>query len=178
MWKTVGTIFAVFLPLSFLTIGGGQAIIAETQRQVVTVHHWLTQTEFVDIFAISRMSPGPGSLYITLIGWRVAGFWGAVAATMAIFGPSILLTYFIAGFWSRFENAHWQRALERGLKPVASGMILASVYVLISTLRGAPWAQGIALTSTAMLYWTRINPLLLLATGGALFLLLHEFAAV
>jgi chromate transporter len=178
MWKTVGNIFAVFLPLSFLTIGGGQAIIAETQRQVVSVHHWLTRTEFVDIFAISRMSPGPGSLYITLIGWRVAGFWGAVAATIAIFGPSILLTYVIAGFWSRFENAHWQRALEQGLKPVASGMILASVYVLLTTLGGAPWAQAIALASTALLYFTRINPLLLLASGGGVFLLLHNVLLV
>ena len=177
MWKTLTSLFGVFVPLSFLTIGGGQAIIAEVQRQVVTLHHWMTPTEFVDIFAISRMAPGPGSLYITLIGWHVGGFAGAVAATLGIFGPTVILTYLIAHFWSRGQKARWQKAFETGLKPVASGMILASVYVLFTNLNGAYWAQGIALASTATLVLTRANPLLILASGSGLFLIAHQFFA-
>ena len=58
--------------LSIATIGGGQAIIADIQRQVVDVHHWMTAAQFVNDFAIARMAPG-GSLLATLIGWQVAG---------------------------------------------------------------------------------------------------------
>jgi chromate transporter len=174
MWKTVRSLFALFVPLSFLTIGGGQAIIADVQRQVVSVHHWLTRTEFADVYAISRMTPGPGSLYITLIGWRVAGFPGALAATIAIFAPTIILTYFIAGFWSRHKDAGWKKSLEMGLKPVAAGLVLASVYVLLVNLTGTPWAQIIALGSTILLFVSRINPLALLALGGGIFLAAHQ----
>lgn len=49
-------------------IGGGQAIIADLQRQVADVHHWMTAPPFVNDFAIARMAPGPGSLLATLIG--------------------------------------------------------------------------------------------------------------
>jgi chromate transporter len=169
----IGSLLTVFVPLSFVTIGGGPAIIADVQRQVVTVHHWMTATEFGNIFAISRMSPGPGSLYITLIGWHVAGLPGAVAATAAIFGPTVVLTYAIATFWSRFKHARWQISLQQGLKPVAAGLTLAGVYVLLANLKGAPWTQGIAFAATAVLTYSRINPLLLLASGGALYFAAH-----
>ena len=178
MWKSIGSLLALFVPLSFFTIGGGNAILAEVQRQVVGVHHWLTRTEFADVFAISRMSPGPGSLYITLIGWHVAGIPGAVAATVGIFLPTIILTYFIAGFWSRFQKARWQESFETGLKPVAAGLVLAGVFVLFTNLGGAPWAQMIALGSTALLFVKRTNPFLLLAAGAAIFLTAHQWQLV
>jgi chromate transporter len=178
MWKIVGAILGVFLPLSFFTIGGGQAVIAEVQRQVVDVHHWMTPGEFINLFAISRMAPGPGSLYITLIGWQVAGLAGAVAATIGIFLPTMIVTYVIAGIWSRYEKTRWQRAFESGLKPVAAGLVLSSVYVLITNLNGALFAQAIALASTGALVLTRLHPLLLLALGGVTFLIAHQYFGV
>ena len=114
------------------------------------------------------MAPGPGSLLATLIGWQVAGFWGAVAATLGIFGPTAFLIYGVAHLWSRNPGARWQRALEGGLRPVAAGMLLASVYVLLEALEGGWAAVLVALASTALLVTTRINPLILLAAGAAL----------
>lgn len=58
----------MFAPLSIAMIGGGQAIIADLQRQVADVHHWMTTPPFVNDFAIARMAPGTGSLLATLIG--------------------------------------------------------------------------------------------------------------
>ena len=178
MWKMAGSLFGLFFPLSFFTIGGGQAILADVQRQIVSVHHWLTRTEFADIYAISRMSPGPGSMYITLIGWRVAGAPGALAATIGIFAPTMILTYFIAGIWSRFENASWQKSLETGLKPVAAGLVLSGVYVLLTNLHGTPWAQIIALGGTATLFMTRVSPLLVLLAGSCISVAAHQFLLI
>jgi len=123
------SILLVFLPLSLATIGSGQSAVAEMHRQIVDVHHWMNAAQFVDAFALSRLAPGPGSLLATLIGWQIAGFWGAIAATVGIFGPTALLIYGVAHIWSRFEGARLLRALERGLRPVAAGMILAASYV-------------------------------------------------
>ncbi len=159
----------VFAPLSFATIGGGQTIIADVQRQVVDVHHWMTQTAFLEAFAISRMAPGPGSLLVTLIGWHVAGLAGAIVATISIFGPTTFLIYGMARLWKRHQGARWMRALEQGLRPVAAGMILATVFVLLKSLDGGWLARLIAFASTAVLMSTKMNPLALLACGAGIF---------
>ncbi|WP_179402987.1 chromate transporter [Burkholderia guangdongensis] len=164
---------AVFAPLSIATIGGGQAIIADVQRQVVDVHHWMTATQFVNDFAIARMAPGPGSLLATLIGWQVAGFWGAVIATLALFGPTAFLIYGVAHVWKRHQGKRWQIALEAGLRPVAAGMILASVWVLLQGLDGGWPARVLALVSTVCVMRTRVNALLLILAGAAIFVAMH-----
>ncbi len=163
----------LFAPLSLLSVGGGQTLVAEIHRQVVVGHHWMTEGQFVDAFAISRMAPGPGTLLVTLIGWQVAGAWGAVVASVAIFTPTALLVYGLARLWARFRGARWQVALEAGLRPVASGMILAAGLVLVEALEGGWLARGIAVASTALLMTTRVNPVLLMAGGAACFVLLQ-----
>ena len=167
-------LLTLFAPLSLVSVGGGQTLVAEIHRQVVINHHWLTEQQFVDDFAISRMAPGPGTLLVTLIGWHVAGAAGAVAASFAIFTPTSLLVYGLARVWARYRGARWQLALEAGLRPVAAGMILASGLVLIEALEGGWLARGIAVASTAVLLASkRISPLLLMGGGGAVFILLH-----
>ncbi len=161
---------AVFAPLSLVTIGGGQAVIADIQRQAVDVHHWMTDAAFVSDFAISRLAPGPGSLLVTLIGWQVAGIPGAVVATVAIFGPTAFLIYGVANVWKRYRGAQWLAAIEGGLRPVAAGMILAAVFVLLRSLDGGWLARGIAFVSTGVLMNTKISPVPLLAAGAVLFI--------
>lgn len=160
---------ALFAPLSIATIGGGQTIIADIQRQVVDVHHWMTTDQFMNDFAIARMAPGPGSLLATLIGWQVAGLWGAVIATLALFGPTAFLIYGVAHMWRRHQGARWQIALEAGLRPVAAGMLLASVYVLLQGLDGGWLARALAVVSTVCVMRTRINALLLIVSGAVIF---------
>ena len=172
------TLLAVFAPLSLATIGGGQTVVAEIQRQVVDVHHWMSAAQFVDTFAVSRMSPGPGSLLVTLIGWQVAGIPGAIVATIGIFAPTTVLIYGVAHLWARTKGARWQVALVRGLRPVTAGMILAAVYVLLQSLDGGWTARVIAFASTGILMATRVNPLLLLACGAAVFVAARTLGAV
>lgn len=166
MQNPLWNLAVVFLPLSIVTIGGGQSAVAEIHRQVVDLHHWLTPNQFVDAFAISRMTPGPGSLLVTLIGWQVAGFWGAVVATLAIFGPTAFLIYGVAHVWSRYRGARWQVALETGLRPVAAGMIVASTYVLMRSMDGGWQALLICLTTAVGLTMTRINAVMVLLLGA------------
>ena len=85
-------ILAVFVPFSFAAVGGALSIFAGIQHEVVDVRHWLTGREFVEIFAVSRAAPGPGSMLVTLVGWKIAGWWGALVATLALYLPAALLT--------------------------------------------------------------------------------------
>lgn len=176
--RVLGQIVGIFAPLSLVTIGGGQAIVAEIQRQVVDVHAWMSPAQFAADFAISRMAPGPGSLLVTLIGWQVAGFWGALAATAALLLPTGFLIYGVTHVWSRYRGATWQLALERGLRPIAAGMMLAAGWVLLQTLNGGLPARAIAVISLAVLLRTRVSPLVLLLVGAIALAVIGQFGGV
>lgn len=170
-WQLLGQLLAVFVPLSFLTVGGGQSIVADIHRQSVSVQGWMSDGQFLDLFALSRLTPGPGALLVTLVGWQVAGVWGALATSAAIFLPSSVLVYGLATVWSRYRHHKATRAIESGLAPVAAGMILAASCTVLRAAEGGAWAWAVAALSTLVLMWTRVSPLLMLALGGALFLL-------
>ena len=164
------TLAAIFVPLSFATIGGGQGIVAEMHRQAVSVQGWMPEQQFMTDFALSRLAPGPGSLLVTLIGWQVAGWTGALVASLAIFLPSSLLLYGIARIWSRYRGRPWQRAVERGLAPVAAGLILAASFTVLQAAEGGWVAWAVAGAATLLLSLTRVSPFVVLAGGAMVFL--------
>lgn len=178
MVKNLLALLAVFAPLSIGTVGSGQSIIADVQRQVIDVHHWMTHAQFLSDFAIARLSPGPGSLLATLIGFQVAGVGGAVVATLGLFGPTAFLMIGVAHLWKRHQDARWQKVLEAGLRPVAAGLILSAVYVLLRQLDGGWVAIATAVVSTAIVMRTRVPPLLLIGAGAGLFVVLRLAGAL
>ena len=98
------TLLLIIAPLSLLSVGGGQAILPEVHRQMVLIHGFVTETQFVTDFTISKMAPGPTSLMISLLGWQAAGWQGMVVATIAIFTPSSVLVLLMARIWSRHSG--------------------------------------------------------------------------
>ncbi len=158
-----------FGPLSLMTIGGGQAVVADIHHHVVDTYGWLGDTEFLNLYAVSRMTPGPGTVLVTLIGWRVGGWTAAAVASVAIFLPSSLLVYGLARLWSRFRGAPWQKAIERGLAPIAAGMIVATAITLLQAAQGGWLAWLVAGASTLLLTFTRTSPLAPIALGALTF---------
>jgi chromate transporter len=164
------TMLVIFAPLSFATIGGGQSVIAEIHREAVVQQGWISEQQFVYDFALSRLAPGPGSLLVTLIGWQVAGWAGALVASVAIFLPSSLLLYGLARLWARFRGRPWQRAVERGLTPIAAALILAGSLTILQAAEGGWLAWAVAGLSTVALMATRVSPFVLLTLGALVFL--------
>jgi chromate transporter len=160
----------VFAPLSLLAFGGGNAVLADIAQQAIVVHHWTSEREFADLFALSRAAPGPGSMLAALIGWKVAGVAGAFVATVAFYLPGVLLVYGAARVWGRWRGAAWHAAIERGLAPIAAGLLVAGgVVVLRASPGGAPvWAAAILVTA-ALLRWPQLHPLALLLAGAVVF---------
>ena len=60
---------AMFGTLSLLSIGGGNAVLPEMHMQAVVGKHWLTNSQFADVFSISQAAPGPSILIVTLVGY-------------------------------------------------------------------------------------------------------------
>jgi chromate transporter len=160
-------LFAVFAPLSLLAVGGGQSVIPGIEAQVVCVHGWVTQQEFVELFAISRAAPGPGSLLSALIGWQVAGVSGAAVAALAFFLPSSLLAYAASLAWGRHRDSAWHGTIERGLAPIATGLILSGAFTVLRAASGSASVWIIAaLAALAFSLRPRLNPLPVLLAAG------------
>jgi len=139
----------VFAPLSLVSLGGGPSVFAEMQRQAVEVHGWMTDAEFLDLFAISRAAPGPGSLIAALVGWQAAGLAGAAVAALGLYLPSSLVLLAVGHWWRRPGDGPARRAIERGLAPVAVGLIFAGVLILMRAegVRPLEWATLLACTA-------------------------------
>jgi len=170
--RTLAELSLIFLPLSLVSIGGGPAVLAEMQHQAVTVHGWMTEREFLDLFAISRAAPGPGTLIATLIGWKAAGWVGAVTVSIAFFLPTSLVVYGMAYVWSRWPNRLLRQTVEAGFTPIAAGLVLASAYVMLESAGTRPLAWGAACGVAAWRIWQPDrNPFVLLGLGTAAFVI-------
>jgi chromate transporter len=157
-----------FLTLSLMAIGGANAVIPDMHRQLVDVQGWLSGTEFVALVALAQAAPGPNVLVVSLLGWKVAGFPGAVVSIAAMCIPSSLLTYYFSRFWQRFQQARWRNVVQTGLGSVTIGLILASGYVLTKAA-GHNWiAFGITAVTTVLMLKTKMHPLWLLGAAGLL----------
>jgi len=175
--KTLLALVLAFAPLSLVSIGGGPAIVAEVQHQAVVLHGWVTQREFADLFAISRAAPGPGTLLVTLIGWTVARWQGALAVTFAFFLPSSLLVYGVAHVWNRWRGSPWHRAVEIGFAPIAAGLVFAGALAIMRTAGSGALGWAIAIAVAGCRLWRPgVHPLVLLGLGAAVFALVRAWA--
>jgi len=167
----------VLVPLSLVSLGGGASILAPLHHQTIDVYRWLTPREFVDMFAISRAAPGPGALLVTLIGWKVASWPGALVATVAIFLPSSLLCYGAARIWNRARGSRIHSALETGLAPVGTGLIIAGALAILRASETGLLGWAIAGAATLFLVWRSVHPLFVLGAGGVLFAVGSQLAS-
>lgn len=164
------SLIVILVPLSIASIGGASGIYAPLQHQVVNVHQWLTPKDFLDLFAICRFLPGPSSLLGAMIGYKVAGILGALVATLALYIPSSALFYMVARSWTSNQGKSWHIALQRGLAPIAAGLIMAGVLALFQLSGGDVLTGAVIVAVGLLITWKqRLHPIPVLIAGGALF---------
>jgi chromate transporter len=167
----VGSLFTLawtFGLMSLFAVGGANAAIPEIHRVAVEVQHWMTDTQFADVFAISQLSPGPNVLIVTLIGYHVAGLAGALVATVAMCGPTTVLAYHVSRFMIRSKQATWPALLQAALVPLSIGLMSASGLVLVETADRSWAAFAMTAVAAVLAFATRLNPFWLLVAGGVL----------
>ena len=159
----------VFAPLSLFSFGGGQAIMADMKVQVVDVQGWMTAQQFANVFALSRAAPGPSTLIAALIGWHVAGFVGALIGTLAIYVPSSLVMYAAVRWWHARADSPWRNALQRGLAPVAMGLVFAGALSVLEAAGATPLQLVTTAAGLACLLLTKVSPYPLMIVAALVF---------
>jgi chromate transporter len=99
----IKTLFFTFLKIGLFTFGGGYAMIPLIQSEITERHKWMTTEDIFNIIVIAESTPGPISVNsATYVGYKVAGFWGALFATLGLITPSFIIIYIISLFLDKF----------------------------------------------------------------------------
>jgi chromate transporter len=163
----LGKLLLFFLKAGALTFGSGLVIVPFLQQGVVQEHGWLGEREFLIAVAIGMISPGPVVITATFVGYLVAGFWGAVAATLGIFLPSFILVLVAAPILQRHRANRNVQGFVKGAYAAAIGTILGAS-ILLGRIAIGDWLTIlIGLASLAVLFRWKVSNPLLMATAAA-----------
>ncbi|HVJ43623.1 MAG TPA: chromate transporter [Dongiaceae bacterium] len=164
----LGQLAITFATMSLGAIGGANAVLPEMHRQAVSVHGWLDDTTFANLFAIAQAAPGPNVIFVSLIGWHLAGPTGLAVATAAICLPSSLLTFGVSRIRRRLIGANWMKLLQLALMPIPLALMAASGLIMAQAADHTLLTVVLTAGTTLFVAFTQRNPLWALSVGGLL----------
>ncbi|GGY95509.1 chromate transporter [Pseudoduganella plicata] len=176
-WHDWIDLFAHYMVLSLMSVGGAIATTGEMHRYLVEQHGWLTQQQFTDAIAIAQAAPGPNVLFVALIGWTVglnagsylAAVLGVIVTMVGIMLPSSVIVLLAASWGQRNRELRAVRAFKQGMAPLVIGMLISTGIVLGGANRDPAneWPLYIVSVLAAVILWrTRIHLLWLLGAGA------------
>jgi len=167
----IPALIRVFAYLSLLTVGGGMAAFPEMKILTVDVHKWLTFPQLIHLYSVGQMAPGPNMMMIVSIGQWAGGILGAIAVLGAFFGPTAVLAFIVAKAWKKLEKWPWRTSIQRGLAPVAIGLMISGTYTIARLSVVDLPTLAIAVVVFGILTWRHVNPGILVLLGGAVYML-------
>lgn len=140
-----GSPFALFIAFSLLALQGFGGVLAVAQRELVDRRGWLSRAEFIELYSIAQMLPGPNVVNLSLmIGDRYFGWRGALAAITGMLLAPFLIVIALAASYERLAEFPAVAGALRGMGAVAAGLVLATAIKLAATLRRSPLGVGLA----------------------------------
>ena len=167
-----------FLKTGSFIFGGGLVIIPLLEFEVVQQFNWMTQSEFINGVAIGQLSPGPVVLASAFVGYKVAGFLGALVSAIAIFVPSFAFIMLASPLMIRLQKSSQAKAFLKGVTPAVLGAIVAASFPLIQssvlqeTFASSLISLGIGIAALIALVGFKVPTWKLVPAGGFLGLLI------
>ncbi|WP_025729273.1 chromate transporter [Atopobacter phocae] len=125
-------LFLSFLKIGMFSFGGGYAALPLIQNEVIEQHHWLSIQDFTNLITISQMTPGPIAINsATFVGFRIAGFQGAIVATLGSITPAFFIVLSLAYLYQRYKKLNSLQYLLQGLRPTIVALIGTAGIILI-----------------------------------------------
>jgi chromate transporter len=129
-WPTLVRVAAYFGEAGVFVFGSGLAIVPFLRGGVVEHFRWLDDRQFLDAVAVAMITPGPVVITVAFIGFLVAGFAGALAASVGVFLPCYLFVVLLAPHYRRYADNRSVKAFVRGVTAAACGAICGAAFVL------------------------------------------------
>ncbi len=125
--KACLSLFLTMLKIGAFTFGGGYAMIALLENELVSKKNWLEKDEFLDMAAIAESTPGPIAINAaTYVGYKKSGVTGAISATLGICIPSFVIIYVISMFFDEFLSLTYVAHAFKGIQICVIYLILSA----------------------------------------------------
>ena len=139
--KKVLRMFLVMVKIGLFTFGGGYAMIALLESELVAKRKWLEKDEFLDMVAVAESTPGPVAVNMaTFIGYRQGGVAGAAFSTLGVCLPSFLIIFGISFFFDAFLSLSYVSYAFKGIRVCVIYLILSSGWKLLKTMERTPFS--------------------------------------
>lgn len=139
-------LFLTFFKIGAFTFGGGYAMIALLEGELISKKGWTDREEFLNMVAIAESTPGPVAINsATYIGYRMAGVPGSVAATVAVCLPSFVIIYLISLFFDRFLSLVWVERAFRGIQVCVVYLIFSAGVRMLKALEKTVFSRVVLL---------------------------------
>ncbi|MFW6029655.1 MAG: chromate transporter [Halanaerobiales bacterium] len=159
-------LFNSFFKIGLFGFGGGYSMISLIQREL-EVHGWLSMEEFIDVIAISQMTPGPIAINSgTFVGYQISTVFGSLTATIAVVLPSFILVLLLAHFFNNVKDSDYVQNLLKYLRPTVIGLIIAASFSIAKTSVVDLSSILIVLMVIFLMGKTRIHPILIIVLSG------------
>lgn len=164
--RLCGKLFVSFLKIGPTTFGGGYAILPVIDKEVTERRGWLGSKEMSEMTALSGAAPGGiGVNVAALVGYRVAGIPGLLAAVAGISLPTILIMLVLCAAAAGFSHNRYVQAALHGIKPTVVALIIYAAVRMRKQALNHPSAWGVAAACLVLLLFFPIPPLFVLAVG-------------
>jgi chromate transporter len=174
-WPLLGRLAVYFAEAGALVFGSGLAIVPFLHGGVVNEFHWLSERQFLDAIAVAMITPGPVVITVAFIGFLVAGFMGASAASVGMFLPCYLFVVIPAPYFRRFANNPRVKAFVDGVTAAATGAIAGAAFVL--GRRALTDVGAVAIALGTWLIFSRFKKLpepIVIIAAGVVGLIVHR----
>jgi len=168
------TIFWSFLKIGAVMFGGGYAMLPLLESEIVRRRKWSSHEEMTDTFAMSQLIPGVVAINAAmLIGHRLRGANGTLAATLGVVGVPffVILAYAIA--FDYFREAQWLLNATSGLRPAVAGMMLGVAYTLFMRARKTRLGLAVSLAAAALVLGFGVSAVTVILGGVGSGILWH-----
>ena len=170
--KTLWQLFAAFCRIGALTFGGGYAMIPLLEREIVDRHHWATEEELMDYYAVGQCTPGIIAVNVaTFVGYKIAGNLGGVIATLGVVTPSLLIIMLIASVLQNFADVPAVKSAFAGIRVCVCVLIFNAVLKLWKKAVVDKAALALFLLVFLLSLFTKLSPVVFVvvcATAGIL----------
>lgn len=165
LWK----LFFTFFKIGAFTFGGGYAMIPLIQREVVDKNHWLTDEDILDIIAIAESTPGPIAINsATFVGYKSAGFLGALLCTTGVVLPSFVVILVISFVLNQFQSL---QIVQYAFNGIRAGVLALIVKALVNMYKKCPkgWVSYVVMAASFLVVVLTDVSVLYVIIGCALF---------
>ena len=133
--KNILSLFLTFFKIGMFTFGGGYAMISLMQKEVVDNKKWVTEEDMSDMIVISESTPGPVAVNIaTFVGYKVAGFFGSLCATLGVVSPSFFIIVLLASILDKLQNNNIFQNAFFGIRAAVIALILKTFLNMFKTM--------------------------------------------